>query len=67
MLAGQTLTRRAGNDFTHRPACPNCGRTMHMARVKPGTDGQPDLGTFSCGECGVWLTEAADDQFGRAH
>jgi hypothetical protein len=67
MLAGQTLARRMGDGFSLRPACPNCGRSMHMTRMTPGTDGLPDLGTFRCGECGVWVTEAAGDQFGQPH
>jgi hypothetical protein len=43
-----------------RPVCPNCGRSMHRARVAPAPDGLPDLWTFACGECGVRLTEAAN-------
>ncbi len=67
MLAEQTSTRRVDSGFTLRPACPNCGRPMHVARMTPGTNGLPDLGTFRCGECGVWVTEAADGQFGQPH
>jgi hypothetical protein len=65
MLAEQTSTRRMDRDFTLRPACPNCGRPMHMARIMPATGGVPDLGTFRCGECGVWVTEAVGDQVGQ--
>jgi len=67
MLAEQTSTRRLGNSFALRPACPNCGRPMHVARMMPGTNGLPDLGTFRCGECGVWVTEPAGDPSRQAH
>jgi ribosomal protein S27AE len=67
MLAIQTLTREVGGNAALRPACPNCGRSMHMTRITHGTAGLPDQLTFRCGECGVWLTEAAGDQSGRAH
>jgi hypothetical protein len=67
MLTEQTSTRRMGDGFGLRPACPNCGRPMHVARMTPGTKGLPDLGTFRCGECGVWVTEAAGDQFRQSH
>jgi hypothetical protein len=67
MLAIQTLTREVGGNAALRPACPNCGRSMHMTRITHGTAGLPDQLTFRCGECGVWLTEAAGDQSGHAH
>ncbi len=44
-----------------RPACPNCGRSMHLKRTSKGADGVTELRTFACGECGVYLTEAAGD------
>lgn len=44
-----------------RPACPNCGRSMHLKRTSKGADGLTELRTFACGECGVYLTEAAGD------
>jgi rRNA maturation protein Nop10 len=50
-------------DFTNRPACPNCGRSMHRMHIRLGADGFPELGTFRCGECGVSVTKAASDQF----
>jgi transposase-like protein len=65
MLAVQTLMRQAGGETILRPACPNCGRSMHVSRITPGTDGLPDAATFRCGECGVWLTEAAGNRRGR--
>ena len=56
---------QVGYDFTNRPACPNCGRSMHRMHIRLGADGFPELGTFRCGECGVSVTEAASDQFDR--
>ena len=67
MLAEQTSARRNGEGFALRPACPNCGRSMHMTRMTQGTGGLPDLGTFRCGECGVWVTEPASEQYGQRH
>jgi predicted RNA-binding Zn-ribbon protein involved in translation (DUF1610 family) len=58
MLAVQTLTRQVGGDAVTRPACPNCGRSMHMTRITPGMDGLPEVGTFRCGECGVSIFAA---------
>ena len=43
------------------PACPNCGRSMHLTRTTP-RDGLPDQCVFKCGECSIWLTESADDR-----
>jgi ribosomal protein S27AE len=59
MLAIEGLARRASERITVRPACPNCGRPMYLAR-STARAGLPDLRTYGCGECGVWLTEAAD-------
>jgi transposase-like protein len=61
MLAIQDLLRQAGNPITAGPACPNCGRSMHLARIAPRSEGLSELRIFRCGECGVSLTEAADD------
>lgn len=60
MLARQEM-RPVRDGITGRPACPNCGRSMHLSRVSPGSGGFCDVRTFGCGECGVWMTEAADD------
>jgi len=65
MLAMQGLVRPAGDHVTTRPARPNCGRSMHLARSTPGTDGLPDLFTYSCGECGVSVMEAGNDRVDR--
>jgi transposase-like protein len=39
--------------------CPSCGRSMRLTRSTPRA-GLPDLQTFKCGECYVWLSESAD-------
>jgi predicted RNA-binding Zn-ribbon protein involved in translation (DUF1610 family) len=58
MLEIQETMWPVGGHITVRPACPNCGRSMHLTRIKLGTGGLPDMGTFNCGECGVWVTKA---------
>jgi transposase-like protein len=62
MLAIENTLRSEGHPATTRPACPNCGRSMHLARVSPRSDGLSDLRVYRCGECGVSLAEAADDE-----
>ena len=44
----------------HAPACPSCGRPMHLARTIPPRSGQPGVRTYICKSCGVSLMEAAD-------
>lgn len=61
MLTMQNLSRSAGHPLTLGPACPNCGRSMHLARIAPRAEGLCDLRIYRCGECGLSLTEAADD------
>jgi len=61
MLIMQNSLRPAGNPVVG-PACPNCGRSMHLARIAPRPEGLSDVHIFSCGECGVSLSEAADDR-----
>jgi ribosomal protein L37AE/L43A len=56
------LPRPAGKPIKAGPLCPNCGRSMHLARIAPRPEGQTDLNIFRCGECGVSLAEAADDR-----
>jgi hypothetical protein len=34
---------------------------MHLARTAPRAEGLSDLRVYRCGECGVSLSEAADD------
>jgi hypothetical protein len=61
MLVVQNLSRPAGDPITAGPACPNCGRSMHLARIAPRAEGLSELRIYRCGECGVSLTQAADD------
>lgn len=59
MMLTQESLRPIGDAVTARPLCPNCGRPMHLSRTAPRSGGLADLLTYRCGECGVWLTEAA--------
>jgi len=61
MLVVQNLSRPVGDPITAGPACPNCGRSMHLARIAPRPEGLTELRVYRCGECGVSLTQAADD------
>ena len=61
MLAIENVAPPFGEPATMRPACPNCGRTMHVMRIVARTGGLANLRTCSCGECGVSLTEAVGD------
>jgi transposase-like protein len=61
MLAIQDSLRPADQAVTSGPACPNCGRSMHLARIAPRSEGLSELHIYRCGECGVSLTQAADD------
>jgi hypothetical protein len=62
MLVLQNLSRPVGDPIMAGPACPNCGRSMHLARCAPRPEGLTDLHVYRCGECGVSLVEAADDR-----
>jgi hypothetical protein len=61
MIAIQESTLAMNNLARAQPACPNCGRPMHLARTAPRANGLSDLNIFKCGECAVWLTESADE------
>jgi hypothetical protein len=61
MLTTQNSLRPAGNPITAGPGCSNCGRSMHLARIAPRSDELAELRVYRCGECGVSLSEAADD------
>jgi len=61
IMLEQHLLRPVGNAITTGPACPSCGRSMHLARSAPRPEGLSDLRVYRCGECGVSLTQAADD------
>jgi hypothetical protein len=58
MSATQKLMPAAGDYSSLQPACPSCGRALQLSRIMPGTSQLPDLRTYACRECGVWLTEA---------
>ena len=60
--AMEKLMPAVGNDIIFQPACPSCGRVLRLSRITPGSNGFADLQTFSCWECGVWVTQAAEDQ-----
>jgi ribosomal protein L37AE/L43A len=62
MLAMQNMSRPAAAPIKASHLCPNCGRTMHLARIAPRPEGPTDINIFRCGECGVSLAEAADDK-----
>lgn len=60
MLAIEGCTGPSSDYIATRPVCcPSCGRSMHLTRSTPRS-GLPDLQTFKCGECYVWLSESAD-------
>ncbi len=61
MLGIDELTKSGSDVVAARPLCMNCGRPMHVSRTAKGIGGQLDLRTYGCGECGVWVTEAAND------
>jgi hypothetical protein len=60
MLAMQKLTAPAVDDNAVSPACPSCGRALQLSRIMPGSTELPDLRTYACRGCGVWVTEAGD-------
>ena len=59
MLVMQNVSRPAGEPIKAGPLCPNCGRSMHLARIAPQPAGLTDVNVYRCGECGVSLVEAA--------
>jgi ribosomal protein S27AE len=59
MLAIENSAQLSARPVTARPACPNCGRSMHLARTAPQPGGLADQRVYRCGECGVWQTEEA--------
>ena len=64
MLAIRDLMREVGGKL--QPACPSCGKTLRVTRITPRSGERTDLRTYGCQQCGVWLTEAADEPIGRA-
>lgn len=61
MVIMQNSTRPAGRSIAAGPACPSCGRAMHLARIAPRQQERAELRVYRCGECGVSLSEAADE------
>ena len=61
MLVTQNVSRPVGQPIKTGPLCSNCGRSMHVVRIAPRPEGLSELRVYSCGECGVSLTAAADD------
>jgi len=51
----------ASNPAPLQPACPSCGRMLCLTRTIARTNGLSELRTYGCRECGVWVTEAADN------
>jgi hypothetical protein len=64
MSAIQKSMQAVGDDNVLQPACPSCGRPLRLSRITPGTSGLPDLRTYACQECGVWVIEA-DERMSR--
>jgi hypothetical protein len=58
MSATQKLMAAVGGYNILHPACPSCGRALRLSRVTPGTNALPDLRTYACRECGLWVIEA---------
>jgi C4-type Zn-finger protein len=56
------LTRPSTDHPVPHASCPSCGQTLRLARTVRGTDGLVDLQTFSCRECSLWVTEAAEER-----
>ena len=64
MLAIRDLMREVGGKL--QPACPSCGKPLRVTRITPRSGERTDLRTYGCQQCGVWLTEAADEPIGVA-
>ena len=41
------------------PLCPNCNKSMALARTWPRLGGLPEMHTFQCEPCNVVFTEVA--------
>jgi hypothetical protein len=64
----QATTMQPSRDYpVLHAACPSCGRALRLARTVPGADGLAELQTFSCRECSLWVTEAADERHSPDH
>ena len=64
----RAMTMQPSRDYlVLHGACPSCGRALRLARTVPGADGLAELQTFSCRECSLWVTEAADERHSPDH
>jgi hypothetical protein len=64
MLATSASMQQFDSQTLFQPACPSCGRMLSLTRTIPRMNGLAELRTYGCKECGVWVTEAADDHAG---
>ena len=48
------------SDAHTMPACPRCQAPMRLARVWPGSFGDPDLRSFACTRCREAITVEGD-------
>jgi predicted RNA-binding Zn-ribbon protein involved in translation (DUF1610 family) len=62
MLGIRDLMREVSGKL--QPACPSCGKLLLITRIMPRSGERTDLRTYGCQQCGVWLTEAADEPIG---
>ena len=60
MQAVRDVVQSGGDYVAARLRCPSCGRPMHVGRMVSRAGDLPPLRTFSCGECGVSITEGSD-------
>jgi ribosomal protein L37AE/L43A len=63
MLVIRDLMREVSGQL--QPACPSCSKPLRVTRITPRSDERTALLTYGCQQCGVWLTEAADEPIGR--
>jgi len=66
MLVMENFSRAAGHPLTAGPACPKRGRSMHLARIAPRSEAVAEQRVYRRGECGVSLSEAADEVSAQA-
>jgi hypothetical protein len=66
MMQATTIQPSRDDPVLHA-ACPSCGRALRLARTVPGAGGLAELQTFSCRECSLWVTEAADERHSPDH
>ena len=64
MVAVEDWTVPSSGHAGSEPLCPSCGQKMRLTRSTPRS-GLPDLQTFKCEACSVWLSESADSPVWR--